>query len=84
MAMKVNKEEVAVWIYTDKYKIKGHIHIVENSRISDALAAASKKSQFIPVTDATIYFGNKKKKTAEFIMVQIKAIEIIYQFEEKD
>lgn len=83
MAMKVSKVKTMVQIYTDnRYKITGNIYIVENARITDALDAAARQSQFLPVTDAVVVFPDGTRKDEKFLLVRFSAIEILYLIEE--
>lgn len=81
MAMKVNKERKMVWIYTEKFKVEGYIYVVAHARLSDALMAIAKQSPFIPITDAEIMYADGIRKKVRFLMIQISAIEIIFEVE---
>lgn len=82
MHMKVDKEKVKVWIYTKNYRLNGFLHIMQGSRISDNLAFASRKSEFLPVTDCTIYFNDGTTKKTDFLLIQITAVVIIFEDKE--
>jgi len=52
--MKAHKEKLRVIIYTAHKKIKGEVHLYENSRLTDILNAETATKDFLPVTNATI------------------------------
>ncbi len=83
MAMKINKDKKEVIIYTtNNFKIKGYVHIVASSRLTDALDALAKQSQFLPMTDAVIVFPDGTRKDINFLLVRVSSIELICQVEE--
>lgn len=83
MAMKINKDKKEVIIYTtNNFKIKGYVHIVANSRLTDSLDALAKQSQFLPMTDAVIVFPDGTRKDINFLLVRVSSIELICQVEE--
>ncbi len=83
MALKINKEKKEVLIYTTKnYKIKGYVHILVNSRLSDSLDIMAKQSQFLPITDAVIVFPDGTRKEVSFLLVRVSSIDLLIQIEE--
>ncbi len=83
MAMKINKEKKEVLIYTNKeYKIKGYVHILANSRLSDSLDIMARQSQFIPVTEAVIVFPDGTRKEVNFLLVRVSSIDLLCLVEE--
>jgi len=83
MALKINKEKKEVLIYTTKnYKIKGCVHILVNSRLSDSLDIMAKQSQFLPITEAVIVFPDGTRKEVSFLLVRVSSIDLLIQIEE--
>jgi len=83
MALKINKEKKEVLIYTTKnYKIKGNVHILVNSRLSDSLDIMAKQSQFLPVTEAVIVFPDGTRKEVSFLLVRVSSIDLLIQIED--
>jgi len=79
--MKVDKEKKKVWIYTQHYRINGNLHVLRGSRLSDMLAATSQKSDFIPVTECTVY-NEKGDKLFEVPFLSLNRRFIVMIFEE--
>lgn len=52
--MKTQKEKLKVIIFTAHHKIKGEVHLYENSRLTDILNAETATKDFLPVTDAIV------------------------------
>lgn len=83
MALKISKEKKEVLIYTTKdYKIRGYVHILTNSRLSDSLDIMAKQSQFLPVTDAVIVFPDGTRKEVRFLLIRVSSIDLLIQVEE--
>ena len=83
MALKINKEKKEVLIYTAKnYRIRGYVHILANSRLSDSLDIIAKQSQFIPVTEAVIVFPDGTRKDVSFLLISVSSIDLLIQVEE--
>ena len=83
MALKISKEKKEVLIYTTKdYKIRGYVHILANSRLSDSLDIMAKQSQFLPVTNAVIVFPDGTRKEVSFLLIRVSSIDLLIQVEE--
>lgn len=82
MAMRVDKEEKKVDLYTREYKVTGYIHIPSNARITDAIEGLTKQCKFLPVTDATIVFNDGTRKDVDFLLLRISKINLICPWNE--
>lgn len=52
MAVKIEKEKVAVIIITTSYRLEGEMHVVPGGRLLDEI---NRERTFIPLTNATLY-----------------------------
>ncbi|HOY68964.1 MAG TPA: tetratricopeptide repeat protein [Candidatus Ozemobacteraceae bacterium] len=52
--MKAHKEKLKVILYTTHHKIRGEVHLYENSRLSDILNADTATKDFLPITNAEL------------------------------
>ncbi len=81
--MNAKKEQLNVTIYTPQHKIRGMLHLVQNSRLSDILNTESMSRDFLPITNATITdLRHDVTINAPFISVNKKMIELVV--EERD
>jgi len=81
--MSAKKEQLNVTVYTPQHKIRGMLHLVQNSRLSDILNTESMSRDFLPITNASITdLRNDVTVQAPFISVNKKMIELVV--EERD
>jgi hypothetical protein len=76
--METKKDKVQVVVYVDDWRVEGDLHVLSESRLTDALNARMK--DFLAITDATIYdarSGETLVKT-KFLDVNRTSISIIY------
>ncbi|MBI3039513.1 tetratricopeptide repeat protein [bacterium] len=52
--MKAHKDKIRVIIFTPEFKIKGDLHLYENSRLSDILNADTVSKDFLPITEVKL------------------------------
>jgi len=82
MQMQIPKQKVRVNIKTESFIVKGTVHTMVDSRLSDYIT--SQKDKFIPVTNAEVYYlgesrkviGEKKFKR-EVVFINVDNIEMI-------
>jgi Na+-transporting NADH:ubiquinone oxidoreductase subunit NqrA len=76
------KDTVQAMIYGNVFRIRGEVHILSGSRLTDALN--SKAKDFIAVTDAQILGLHEDRVIEEvaFVAVNRDAIMAIYPLEE--
>lgn len=78
--MNSKKEQLNVTIYTSQHKVRGMLHLVQNSRLSDILNTESMSRDFLPITSATITnLRNDVTVHAPFISVNKKMIELVVE-----
>ncbi|PKL39303.1 MAG: hypothetical protein CVV41_21440 [Candidatus Riflebacteria bacterium HGW-Riflebacteria-1] len=81
--MSAKKEQLHVTVYTPQHRIRGMLHLVQNSRLSDILNTESVSRDFLPITGASITdLRNDVTVQAPFISVNKKMIELVV--EERD
>lgn len=80
--MQVPKDQVKVKIKTESATINGNVHTMVNGRLSDYMT--SHIGKFIPVTDAEIFYSEKKRTNIEengvkrkIVFVNVEKIEMI-------
>ncbi len=80
--MYTQKDTVLAIIYGNVFRIRGEVHILSGSRLTDALN--SKAKDFIAVTDARIMDLHEDRVIEEvaFVAVNRDAIMAIYPLEE--
>ncbi len=59
MSLKVEKEKHKVTLILTNMKIKGYMHVMPKSRLTDALNAPQTR-EFIPITDAEVEINGDK------------------------
>ena len=81
--MKAQKEKLRVVILTANHRIRGEVHLYENSRLTDILNADNAAKDFLPVTEAS-YTDLRDGKTIEvsFLSVNRKHIEMVMEDDE--
>ncbi|MFZ2961511.1 MAG: tetratricopeptide repeat protein [Candidatus Ozemobacteraceae bacterium] len=81
--MKAHKEKLRVVIYTANLRIRGEVHLYENSRLTDILNAETATKDFLPVTDAQMTdFRNGATQHVGFLSINRKHIEIVMEDDE--
>jgi hypothetical protein len=72
------KDKMQVVIFIGDWRIEGDLHILSQSRLTDALNSRTK--EFLAVTDATIFEAatGKKISTTGFLDVNRASIDFIY------
>ncbi len=72
-----SKEQIRVMIATTVYRIEGQMHVIEGSRLTDALNSKSK--DFFAVTDATVFAlsGDQPLWNAGYVAVNRESIALI-------
>jgi hypothetical protein len=76
--VKTNKEKVSVVVYVDDWRIEGDLHVLADSRLTDALNARMK--DFLAITDAKIFDARTGdlQTTASFIDINRNSISLIH------
>lgn len=81
--MKTQKEKLRIIIYTPHHKIKGEVHLYQNSRLTDILNADSGNKDFLPITNAEIInLKDMTKSEVSFLSINKKFIEIVLEDDE--
>ncbi len=82
MQMKIEKQSVRVKIKTESSIVKGTVHTLVDSRLSDYIT--SHKNRFVPVTDAEVYYIDRNKEVRsedrvrrEIVFINVEKIEMI-------
>lgn len=80
--MYTEKDTVRAMIYGSAFRIRGEVHILSGSRLTDALN--SKAKDFIAVTEAELLDLHEDRviEEVEFIAVNREAVMCIYPLEE--
>jgi hypothetical protein len=73
-----NKDKVQVVVYMDDWRIEGDLHVLADSRLTDALNARMK--DFLAVTDAKIFDARTGEllKTVSWVDINRASISIIH------
>ncbi|RCK80412.1 MAG: hypothetical protein OZSIB_3158 [Candidatus Ozemobacter sibiricus] len=81
--MKAHKEKLRVIIYTPHHRIKGEVHLYENSRLTDILNADTATKDFLPVTNVSVT-DLRDQSTSEvgFLSINRKFIELVLEDDE--
>jgi hypothetical protein len=76
--MQTRKDKTRVVIYVGEWRVEGDIHILAESRLTDALNSRNK--DFLAVTDAVIYEAKTDDVVARtsFLDINRTTISIIY------
>lgn len=76
--MQTKKDRVKVVVYVDEWRVEGDLHVLSDSRLTDALNARMK--DFLAITDATIYDARSGEKLVDtkFLDINRTSISIIY------
>ena len=78
--MSAKKEQLSVTVYTPQHKIRGRLHLIQNSRLSDILNTESMSRDFLPITGASITdLRSDITVQAAFISVNKKMIELVVE-----
>jgi len=78
--MSAKKEQLSVTVFTPQHKIRGMLHLIQNSRLSDILNTESMTRDFLPITDAAITdLRSDITVQASFISVNKKMIELVIE-----
>ena len=73
-----NKDQIRVVLVVDQWRIEGFMHVLSQSRLTDALNSKSK--DFLAVTEAKVYdvMSNKLLFQAEWLDVNRLSISVIF------
>ena len=73
-----NKDQIRVVLVVDQWRIEGLMHVLSQSRLTDALNSKSK--DFLAVTEAKVYdvMTNKLLFQAEWLDVNRMSISVIF------
>jgi hypothetical protein len=65
-------------VYVDEWRVEGDLHVLSDSRLTDALNARMK--DFLAITDATIYDARSGEKLVDtkFLDINRTSISIIH------
>jgi hypothetical protein len=76
--VQTKKDRVKVVVYVDDWRVEGDLHVLSDSRLTDALNARMK--DFLAITDATIYDARSGEKLVDtkFLDINRTSISIIY------
>lgn len=77
--MQTSKDKIKVVVYVDDWRVEGDLHILSDSRLTDALNARMK--DFLAITDATIFdakTGEELVTRTKFLDINRTSISIIY------
>lgn len=76
--MQTKKDRVKVVVYVDEWRVEGDLHVLSDSRLTDALNARMK--DFLAITDATIYDARSGEKLVDtkFLDINRTSISIIH------
>lgn len=81
--MKAHKEKLRVIIYTPQHRIKGEVHLYENSRLTDILNADNATKDFLPLTSAQITdLRDQTSSEVNFLSINRKFIELVMEDDE--
>ena len=80
--MYTNKDKVGVVVYVDRWRVEGDMHLLAESRLTDALN--SKAKEFIVITDASIYDVTTGELMAStpFVDISRAAVTMIHMSEQ--
>jgi hypothetical protein len=80
--MHTHKEKVKVVVYVDDWRVEGELHVLSESRLTDALNARLK--DFLAITNATIYDAKTGERlvTTRFLDINRTSISIVYTVDE--
>jgi hypothetical protein len=76
--VQTKKDRVKVVVYVDEWRVEGDLHVLSDSRLTDALNARMK--DFLAITDATIYDARSGEKLVDtkFLDINRTSISIIH------
>ncbi|MDO9174824.1 MAG: hypothetical protein Q7V62_08460 [Actinomycetota bacterium] len=76
--MQTKKDRIKVVVYVDDWRVEGDLHVLSDSRLTDALNARMK--DFLAITDATIYDARSGEKLVDtkFLDINRTSISIIH------
>jgi tetratricopeptide (TPR) repeat protein len=81
--MKAQKEKLRVIIFTGTHKIRGEVHLYENSRLTDIMNADAATKDFLPVTNATVeHLQAGHSLTVGFLSINRRVIEMVLEDDE--
>ncbi len=81
--MKAHKEKLRVIISTAHHRIRGEVHLYENSRLTDILNADTATKDFLPVTNAQIHdMRNGTDMDVSFLSINRNHIEVVMEDDE--
>jgi len=81
--MKAHKEKLGVIVFTAHHKVRGEVHLYENSRLTDILNGDTGTKDFLPVTNATITdlrSGNSQE--VGFLSINRRHVELVMEDDE--
>jgi tetratricopeptide (TPR) repeat protein len=83
VGMKAHKEKLRVIIYTPQHRIKGEVHLYENSRLTDILNADTATKDFLPLTNAHVTdLRDQSQSEVHFLSINRKFIELVLEDDE--
>ncbi len=81
--MRTQKDKLHVILYTTLHKIKGEMHLYENSRLTDILNADTSTKDFLPLTGARIYdMKESLLQEVDFLTINKKMILMVLEDDE--
>jgi hypothetical protein len=72
----IEKVAEKVIIRTNQYKVVGFVHVLPGSRLLDMLDAPS---EFLPLTDVTVFMGDQELDQCKFAVVPKRAINLLME-----
>ena len=81
---KIEKEKVPVVVYTGIYRIKGNLHVVPGTRLTDMLNV--KMKDFLPLTEVTVLDARENVILAEvpYLALYREAIIAVHPIEKEE
>ncbi len=81
--MKAHKEKLQVVIFTACHRIKGEVHLYENSRLTDILNADAANKDFLPVTNAEVQdLRTGSVQSVGFLSINRMVVEMVMEDDE--
>lgn len=81
--MKAHKERLGVVVMTNRHRIKGEVHLYENSRLTDILNGDSAAKDFLPLTNVNIQdISSGISQDVSFLSVNRRHIEMVMEDDE--
>lgn len=81
--MKAHKERLGVVIFTTRHRIRGEVHLYENSRLTDILNGDTGAKEFLPLTNANIQdIRSGTSQDVSFLSINRRHIELVMEDDE--